>query len=90
MVNQCANPKCGKPLHYLREGRIFVFDLPDPNVPVPAAGGRPRRLQHFWLCGPCSETMMMEQAGDMQIRVAIKARKVEVGQAPILPDTLAS
>ncbi len=89
MVNQCANPKCGKPLHYLREGRIFVFDLPDPNVPVPARGGRARRLQHFWLCGPCSETMVMEQTSDMQIQVAMKSRKMEAGTAAILPGSLA-
>ena len=89
MVNQCANSKCGKLLHYLREGRIFLFDLPDPNVPVPAPGGRARRLQHFWLCGQCSETMVMEQTGDMQIRVAFKSHKIEAGQAPVLPGTLA-
>ena len=89
MVNQCANSKCGKPLHYLREGRIFVFDLPDPNVPVPAPGGRPRRLQHFWLCGQCSETMVMEQTHDMQIRVAFKSHKIEAEEAPVLPSTLA-
>jgi hypothetical protein len=77
MVNQCANPKCGKPLYYLREGRIFVFDLPDPNVPVPAPGRRARRLQHFWLCGACSETMVVEQAGDTQIQVVVKSRKVQ-------------
>jgi hypothetical protein len=88
MVNQCANPSCGKPLHYLREGRIFVFDLPDPNVPVPAPGGWARRLQHFWLCGPCSETMVLEQTSGMQIRVAVKTRKVEAGKAEILPGSL--
>jgi uncharacterized protein YcsI (UPF0317 family) len=88
MVNQCANPKCGKPLHYLREGRIFVFDLPDPNVAFPAPGGRARRLQHFWLCGQCSETMVMEQTSDMQIRVAFKSRKIEADE-PVLPGRLA-
>jgi uncharacterized protein YcsI (UPF0317 family) len=85
MVNQCANPDCGKPLHYLREGRIFVFDLPDPNVPAP--GGRQRRLQHFWLCGRCSETMVMEQTREMQIRIAVKSRKVAL-EAEMLPDSL--
>jgi uncharacterized protein YcsI (UPF0317 family) len=89
MVNQCANPKCGKPLHYLREGRIFLFDLPDPDVPVPAPVGRAHRLQHYWLCGQCSETMVMEQTGEMQIRVAFKSHKIEAGQAPVLPGTLA-
>jgi hypothetical protein len=34
--------------------------------------------------------MVMEQTSDMQIRVAIKGRKVEAGQATILPGTLAS
>jgi hypothetical protein len=67
---------------------FLCFDLPDPNVPVPAPGGRARRLQHFWLCGQCSETMVMEQTGDMQIRVAFKSRKVEA-EAPVLPGTLA-
>jgi hypothetical protein len=89
MVNQCANPNCGKPLHYLREGRIFVFDLPDPDVPVPAPGGRARRLQHFWLCGPCSETMVLQQTSEMQIRIAVKSRKLEAGKADMLPGSLA-
>jgi hypothetical protein len=87
MVNQCANPNCCKPLHYLREGRIFVFDLPDPNTPAP--GGRARRLQHFWLCGPCSETMVMEQTSEMEIQVTVKSRKVQAGTADILPGSLA-
>jgi hypothetical protein len=34
--------------------------------------------------------MVMEQTNDMQIRVAVKAREVETGQAPILTSTLAS
>ena len=87
MIHQCANPSCGKPLHYLREGRIFVFDLPDPSVP--ASGDRARRLQHFWLCGPCSENLVMEQTGDMQIQVAVKSRRVEAGKTEILPGSLA-
>jgi hypothetical protein len=88
MVHQCANPNCGKPLHYLREGRIFVFDLPDPDSPVPAPGGRARRLQHFWLCGTCAETMVMEQTEEMQIQVAVKSLKVVKETAEILPGSL--
>ncbi|MGC2618360.1 MAG: hypothetical protein WA414_04910 [Acidobacteriaceae bacterium] len=60
MVSNCANPKCGKPLHYLRDGRIFVFDLPD-KVTV-ANGKKVRRVEHFWLCGACSQTMAMTQS----------------------------
>lgn len=85
MVHQCANPGCGKPLRYLHEGRIFVFDLPDPNVPVPAHGRRARRLQSFWLCGRCSEVMVLEQTAEMQVRVAAKTK-----MADVLPEELAS
>jgi hypothetical protein len=55
MVNNCANPKCAKPLHYLREGRIFVFDAEiDSDKPI-------HRMEHFWLCGACSQTMRLEK-----------------------------
>jgi uncharacterized protein YcsI (UPF0317 family) len=74
MVSQCANPKCGKPLHYLREGRIFVFDLPDTDTPG-ATASRARRLQYFWLCGFCSESLVLKQAENLEIHVALKARK---------------
>jgi uncharacterized protein YcsI (UPF0317 family) len=89
MVNHCANPKCCKPLHYLRDGRIFVFDLPDPNSQVPA-GGRARRLQHFWLCGSCSETMVMKQTSETQIRVARKLSKDPDSPYSALADGLVS
>jgi hypothetical protein len=73
MVNNCANPKCGKPLHYLREGRIFVFDLPEE---VSAVGGKKkRRIEHFWLCGECSRTMEMLQSKDrVQVFLSQKSR----------------
>jgi uncharacterized protein YcsI (UPF0317 family) len=61
MVSNCANPNCGKPLHYLREGRIFVFDVP---AGVEGDGKRTRRLEHFWLCGACAQTMVMQQTAE--------------------------
>lgn len=70
MVSNCANPKCGKPLHYLREGQIFVFDI---TVSVPGdSGKRLRRMEHYWLCGVCSQTMAMQQTPD-GIRVVARA-----------------
>jgi hypothetical protein len=33
--------------------------------------------------------MVMEQTSDMQIRVAVKSRKVDPGKAEILPGSLA-
>jgi hypothetical protein len=83
MVNNCANSRCGKPLHYLREGRIFIFDVSaGPSEP---GAKRLRHLEHYWLCGGCSETMTMEQDDRAVIRVIPKlARILEPGEvAPV-------
>jgi hypothetical protein len=51
MVSQCANSDCGRELHYLRDGRIYQF--------VFSTKTGSRRLEHFWLCGDCSKTMIL-------------------------------
>ena len=68
MVSHCANPKCAKPLHYLREGRIFVFD-----VKAEEAGKNARHMEHYWLCGECSQTLAMEQSPE-GVRVVPRMR----------------
>ena len=73
MVSKCANPACSTPFHYLREGKIFrvevevtppitsdeTIELSDGSkVPFLLAPRKPgRKVEHFWLCGPCSQTM---------------------------------
>jgi hypothetical protein len=59
MVSFCANPHCGKPLHYLREGRIFIFDVAD--AAPGASGKRVHHLEHYWLCGVCSQAFTVRQ-----------------------------
>jgi len=54
MLSRCANPECGKPLHYLREGRVFLFNVPTSKTESP-------RREHFWLCGDCSMAYTMTQ-----------------------------
>lgn len=85
MVSHCANPKCAKPLHYLREGRIFVFDVPgqDKN------GKRSRRMEHFWLCGTCSQTMVMEQSAS-GVRAVARGRRVLEMDIVVTPTVMAS
>jgi hypothetical protein len=61
MVNHCANVNCCKPLQYLREGRIYVFDVPSSTVPISSSAKGARHIEHFWLCGSCSETMVIEK-----------------------------
>lgn len=59
MIKSCSNPQCGKTLHYLREGRIFVF-----NAFSAATETKDRRtcsLEHYWLCGRCSLLFTLEQ-----------------------------
>lgn len=88
MVNNCANPKCGKPLHYLRDGRIFVFDLPDQ---ISALGGKKsRRIEHFWLCGECSRTLEMQQSKD-RVQVFVRPRtRIGLGMSAAEHQSLAS
>jgi hypothetical protein len=54
MVSNCANPGCHRPLHYLREGRVFLF-----NAPASRSGKRQRPLEHYWLCGDCAAIMTL-------------------------------
>ena len=42
---RCFNPECKQELRYLREGRV---------VRIVHGDGDGARLEHFWLCGPCS------------------------------------
>jgi len=59
MVDTCANPRCARPLKYLRDGRIYIFETGaaqgDPG------GKRLRHLEHYWLCGSCSQTLILVQ-----------------------------
>jgi hypothetical protein len=68
MVNNCANPQCAKPLHYLREGRVFVFDIQDRSGNA-VGGRRSHHLEHYWLCGDCSQRFLVEYKEKSGIRL---------------------
>jgi hypothetical protein len=66
MVSHCANPACGVPLRYLRDGRLFQFE-------VRCTGSRSlnqeeredvkrnkRHVSHYWLCGACSILLTLQ------------------------------
>jgi len=88
MVSKCANPACSTPFHYLREGKIFkieveitppvtledAIELTDGSkVPFLVATRKPgRKLEHFWLCGPCSQSMNLIFDKDSGITVLPK------------------
>jgi hypothetical protein len=61
MVDCCANPACARPLKYLRDGRIYIFDV--GSVKGDAGAKRTSHLEHYWLCGLCSETLILLHDG---------------------------
>jgi len=70
MVDYCANPNCMKPLHYLREGIIYIFEVPDSE-----SGNRTgHQLEHYWLCGDCSAIHLLERTANQEIRLVPKHR----------------
>jgi hypothetical protein len=64
MTSHCANPECAVPLRYLRDGRIFQFEIRNgfskvaDDKPI-TVGDRVRRVSHFWLCGQCSSKLTL-------------------------------
>ena len=73
MINHCGNPSCGNPLHHLREGRS-LFLIYRINTPVCCSQeAAPAGCNTFGFAGTVG-TMVMEQTGEMQIRVAVKSR----------------
>src|ERR1700722_3618597 len=72
MINQCANPNCSKLLRYLREGRIFAFDIPDPRGPV-ISGRIAHRREHYWLCGACAQSHVVVQTCEGGVLVVARS-----------------
>ena len=63
MLAKCANPSCSTPLVYLREGKIFMVETvqsrTDEDGAILITSKASNRVEHFWLCGPCSLEMTL-------------------------------
>jgi hypothetical protein len=84
MLNCCANAHCGRPLHYLREGRIFVFDVAGRKTA--AGGGRSSHLEHYWLCGECSRTATLTQDATGKVTMAPRVPDDFMRDDPFTPE----
>ena len=76
MLAKCANPSCSTPLVYLREGKIFMIESPQQARPalVGPPGPKPQsRVEHFWLCGPCSSSLTLTCDRHGAVQVVLKA-----------------
>lgn len=71
MLSHCANPNCKKPLHYLREGKVFLFSRKNS----PKQNSKPfQLLEHYWLCGECARLWTLTMDGDHGIQLTERAR----------------
>lgn len=71
MLSKCANPSCSTPLVYLREGKVFMME----HGPTPEPLRSVTRIEHFWLCGPCSAEMTLVYDSKTGVRVLPKSEK---------------
>lgn len=60
MVSQCANPDCGAPFLYLREGKLFV-------VPRTGTSANHSKVEYFWLCGNCAAKLKITSSHDYEV-----------------------
>ena len=66
MISNCANPECHAPLHYLRGGRLYRFDLKSPaepchDVPNAICSSKPSHAAiFFWLCEQCCSRFSLQ------------------------------
>ena len=60
MISKCANPNCGTPFRYFRDGKLFHIEVANP-VDVEAKQGKKasRKVENFWLCGECSSSFTL-------------------------------
>lgn len=79
MLSKCANPSCSTQLIYLREGKIFVMEhtgKPKLRPPGPVLPSSASHLEHFWLCGTCSESLTLVYDPERGVQVIPKELKV--------------
>lgn len=68
VVSQCANPSCGEPFLYLRNGRLFT--LPRHNATATHSN-----IEYFWLCATCAEKLEPRFAGHYHHVTLVERRK---------------
>ena len=77
MISKCANPYCGAPFRYLREGKLFqLYTGPETQSATDPNQKSDRHMECFWLCGRCAATLRLEferQEGVVTTRLVARA-----------------
>jgi hypothetical protein len=75
VISKCANPHCNRDFRYSHEGRLFPYEIKDPEEPcrdVPAVicEKKPGRATiYFWLCAQCCERFTLRFAVSTGLRL---------------------
>jgi hypothetical protein len=76
VVSNCANPSCAAPLRYLRDGRLYQFEVKstcgDWELTASTNNSRKqpvRQMWHFWLCGQCSSSLTLSFDQNKGLRI---------------------
>jgi hypothetical protein len=69
VFEECLNPDCGLPFDY-REGRLIRLSSTDAKSPAEQPG-----VEHFWLCGKCSERYVFAHERGAGMRIKLRAAK---------------
>ncbi|HEY6305182.1 MAG TPA: hypothetical protein VI488_01835 [Candidatus Angelobacter sp.] len=75
MLSKCANPSCSTQFIYLREGKLFAMEhtaKPKLRQQGPVLAKPASRLEHFWLCGRCSEDLTLVYNSERGVQVVAK------------------
>ena len=70
MLSRCANPECGAPFRYLREGTVYLAEWPNKGdacelTDFAGPWDHPRgRREMFWLCGACNRSLTLLADGN--------------------------
>jgi hypothetical protein len=76
LLSKCANPACSAPFRYLHVGRIFTLQYGTEGGGAYAVWDHTaeRRIERFWLCETCSQTMTVCQVNDRVVVHPLPAR----------------
>jgi hypothetical protein len=72
MLSQCANPGCTNRFRFLHDGRVFVVDCsaqPAFNTTDDAWEPPQRRIETFWLCAECAQSLTVRFDGKRVVTV---------------------
>jgi hypothetical protein len=73
MLSKCANPDCSAAFLYLRQGKLFRFEVKNQgngkvrSEPEGSGTGGRSHTEYFWLCDSCLTRMTLVQHGDLEV-----------------------